>query len=199
MAFDFNTAEKQQAPGLIPNGTAVPVHMTMRPGGAGDNGWLKRGGKPEAPCMMMDCEFTVVEGPYAKRKFWSMMLVEGTTDGQKTAVGITHSRLRAILESAKGVQPSDESPDAIKARQVEGYEDFDGIRFIAVVGEEKGNGISPKTGKPYDDKNVLTGAVTPDKQGWAKLEQPPKQHRASAGAMAMAAAPKASASRPDWS
>lgn len=195
MAFDFNTAEKQQAPGLIPHGTAVPVHMTMRPGGAGDGNWLKRSNK-DPNCLMMDCEFTVTEGPYARRKFWSMMIVAGDTDGQKTAVGITHSRLRAILESAHGVMPADESAEAIKARQVDGYEDFDGIRFVAVVGEEKGQ--ANPSGGMYKDKNVLTGAVTPDKQGWAKLDQQPKQHRASAGAMAAAGAAKATAQRPNW-
>ncbi len=195
MAFDFNTAEKQQAPGLIPHNTAVPVHMTMRPGGAGDGNWLKRSGK-DPSCLMMDCEFTVIEGPFARRKFWSMMVVAGDTDGQKTAVGITHSRLRAILESAKGVMPADESADAVKARQVEGYDDFDSVRFWAIVGEEKGGANS--SGGFYKDKNILVGAVTPDKQAWTKLEQVPRQNRGLSAAVISASAPKANAQRPNW-
>ncbi len=191
MALDFSTAEKQQVPGLIPQGTTCPVHLTMRPGGAGDGGWLKRSKSGE--CLMMDCEFTVIDGPFARRKFWALLTVEGETDGQKQAVSISFSRLRAMLESARGILPSDESQDGIKARQVDGYQDFDGIRFVAIVGEEKG-----KDG--YKDKNVLIGAVTPDKRDWTKIEQVPQQHRAPAGVVAAAAtAPKASSSRPGWS
>jgi hypothetical protein len=106
----------------------------------------------------------VIEGDYARRKFWSLMLVEGETEGQKQAADISRKCLRAILESAGGIDPVDESEQAISARSVNGYADLDGLRFWAVVGVKKG-----KNG--YKDKNVLSGGVTPDRKGWTKLEQ----------------------------
>jgi hypothetical protein len=111
MAYDFNGAEQQREGGLIADGTVAVVHLTIRPGNAGEGGWLKRskGGDSQA----LDCEFTVVDGPFAKRKFWSLFTVEGTTEGHAKAAEISASRLRGILESAKGIRPDDES-DAAK-------------------------------------------------------------------------------------
>ena len=64
--------------------------------------------------MALDVEFTVVEGPFAKRKFWGLFTLEGVSDGHQKAADISASRLRAILESARGIRPDDES-DAAKA------------------------------------------------------------------------------------
>lgn len=186
--LDFSTAETQRAGELIPDGTIAPVHTILRPGGAGDGSWLKR--NKAGDCLMMDCEFLVIEGPFAKRKFWTLMTVEGETEGQQKAVSISHSRLRAILESARGIDPTDESQEAIKGRQVSGYQDFDGVRFVAVIGIEKG-----KDG--YKDKNVLKAVVTPDRKDWSKLEQVPSAHRGPA-AQQNNAAPKASGGKPSW-
>jgi hypothetical protein len=97
--MDFNNAEAQREGGLIPEGTIAVVHFTVRPGNAGEGGWLKRSKTGES--MAVDAEFTIVEGPFARRKFWSLFTVEGTTDGHAKAADISASRLRAILESAK--------------------------------------------------------------------------------------------------
>ena len=40
-----------------------------------DQGLLKASGSSDA--RMLDCEFTVMEGPHAKRKFWQMFTVQG--------------------------------------------------------------------------------------------------------------------------
>jgi hypothetical protein len=192
MAYDFNDADSQRTGELIPDGTAVPVHMTLRPGGAGDEGWLKMTKRGDG--MMLDAEFTVVEGEYARRKFWSLFTVDGTTDGQKTAVSITRSRIRAMLESARGIDPTDESDKAVSGRRIESFADLDGLRFWAVVGLEKGT-------DGYKDKNVLKAVITPDRREWSKLAQDSRQAAKSAPAAAKAAtaAPKSNgASRPSW-
>jgi hypothetical protein len=115
MAFDFNGAEQQREGGLIADGTIAVVHLTVRPGNAGEGGWLKR--SKDGSSQALDCEFTVVDGPSAKRKFWSLFTVEGTTEGHAKAADISASRLRGILESAKGIRPDDES-EAAKAGRV---------------------------------------------------------------------------------
>jgi hypothetical protein len=40
--FDFNTADKQRSVDVIPAGTICTLQLTIRPGGVGDGGWLKR-------------------------------------------------------------------------------------------------------------------------------------------------------------
>jgi hypothetical protein len=126
--FDFNTAETQRMREVIPADTVAPIQINFRPGDAGEGKWLKS--SKDGTSRGLDCEFTVVAGEHAKRKFWSRLTVEGETDGQKTAADITRVTLRAILESARGIRPDDQSDDAKKARMAE-YADFDGIRFIA--------------------------------------------------------------------
>ena len=193
MAYDFNSAPEQREGGLIADGTIAVVHMTVRPGNAGEGGWLKRSKAGDS--MAMDCEFTVVDGPFAKRKFWSLFTVEGTTEGHAKAADISGSRLRGILESARGIRPDDESEAAKNARRVNSYGDFDGIRFVAKIGIEKG-----KDG--YKDKNTLDAAVTPDRKAWVKVEQIAKQQGfQQVGAAVQAAQANAAAQaagKPSW-
>lgn len=164
MAFDFNNAETQREGGLIADGTIAAVHLTIRPGNSGEGGWLKR--SKEGGSQALDCEFTVVDGPFAKRKFWSLFTVEGTTEGHAKAGEISASRLRGILESAKGIRPDDESDTAKNGRRVSSWGDFDGLRFVAKIGIE-----TAKPGSGYKDKNTLDAAVTPDRKAWVKVEQ----------------------------
>lgn len=182
--LDFNNAGKQTDEfDLIPDGTIVPVQMTLRPGNAGEGGWLKRSKSQE--CQMLDAEFVVLEGPYARRKFWSMLVVDGTTEGQQKVAEISVARIRAMLESARGIKPADDSADALERRRVTSYGDLDNLRFWGVVGIEKG-----KDG--YKDKNVLEKVVTPDRSDWRQLDQVK-----ATGSMAKTA-PKASGAAPSW-
>jgi hypothetical protein len=117
MAFDFNTATEQRDFDVIPAGTIVVVQMVIRAGDAGEDGLLKRSGNGLAEGL--DCKFIVVEGPYAKRNIFSFMVLSGTTDGHAQAAEITNSRLRGILESARGIKPTDVSEAAKKLRVAE--------------------------------------------------------------------------------
>jgi hypothetical protein len=192
MAYDFNSASEQRSGDLIPDGTFVPVHLTIRPGNSGEGGWLKRSKAGDS--MALDCEFTVTEGPHAKRKFWSLFTMEGTTEGHQKAADISASRIRAILESAYGIRPDDESDAAKSKRRLNSWGDLDGLRFIAKVGIEKG-----KDG--YKDKNSLAEVITPDRKQWAKVEQVAKQQgfqQVGAAAQAAQANAAQSVSKPAW-
>lgn len=160
--LDFNNADTQRTFDLIPDGTIAPVIMTIRPGEVGDGGWLTRG-KNDPNVMLLNVEFIVKEGPYAKRKFWMNFTLDGTTDGHKTAANISAATLRSILESSRGIKPDDSSEDAMQRRRVGSYGDFDGMGFMAKIGIEPG-----KNG--YKDKNVLASVITPDMKEWTKVE-----------------------------
>ena len=153
MAIDFNNAEPQRNGGdLIPDNTIAPVRMSMR-------GEKMTNAKD---ARMIDCEFVVTEGPFAKRRFWSMMMVTSNgSDGHDKAVSITMSRVRGMLESAFGIDPLDDSDAALSGRTLEDWEDLDGLEFLAKIGIEKSK--DPK----YSDKNALKSAVTPDSDDYA--------------------------------
>jgi hypothetical protein len=198
MAIDYNTAGEQRSFDLIPDRTVVTVRMAIRTGDAGD-GWLKRSkdGLSEA----LDCEFTVIDGPHTKRKFWERLLVAGTTPGHQEAADITGRKIRAILESARGIQPDDASETAKRGRQIAGYAELDGLAFMVRVGVEAAQGN-------YKAKNYILEIITPERAEWHRLEQQPAQGRApssSSGSPAFAApatiappAPAAPAGRPSW-
>jgi hypothetical protein len=170
MAFDYSDAPEQRENSPIPAGTVVTVQMTIRSGGAGDGGWLTR--SKDGGCEMIDAEFVVVDGPHARRKFWERMVVTGTTDGQNKAAEITRSKLRAMLESGRGIKPTDMSEAARRAR-VADISDFEGLRFIAKVGVEKGGPRADGNGD-WPDKNRLDLVITPERKDWHAVEQPPR-------------------------
>jgi len=164
MSFDFNDAEVQKDfSELIPAGTICLLQINIKPGGFGNDGLLER--NRDGDCMMLSCEFTVRGGPYNNRKVWQRYVVEGRTDGQKTAVQISRAFLRGVLESARGIRPADTSAEAVAGRRTEyGFADFQDMIFCAKIGTERG-GLMPGEGpggERYDDKNKIAAAVTCD-------------------------------------
>jgi hypothetical protein len=198
--FDFNDAGEQRSVDVIPTGTICTVQLTVRPGGAGDDGWLKR--SKDGASEALDCEFTVIDTEYAKRKVWALYTVRGTTPGHAEAAEISRKSLCAMLESARSVRPDDKSEAAQKARQASGWADFDGLRLIVRIG------VRPPEGA-YAAKNTILDVITPEKQAWRRVEQIPpgagkprtSGNSASAGAAAaspIAAPAKGAVTRPQW-
>ena len=162
--FDYNDADAQQgAFDLIPKGTLVRVRMTIKPGGH-DNpaqGWT--GGYAtesfDTGSVYLACEFVVLEGAFAKRKMWSNVGLQsrkGPTWGQ-----MGRSMIRAILNSARNVHPQDNGPQASAARRIQGFNELDGIDFLARVDVEKD--------AKGEDRNVVKLAVEPDHKDYAAL------------------------------
>src|SRR6516165_2936107 len=106
---DFNDAGPQKSFDVIPAGTICTLQITVRPGNAGDGGWLTAANTTKGNSIGLDLELVVVDGEYAKRKVWIRLTLSGSTDGHQTASDISKRTLRAILESARGVQPNDQS------------------------------------------------------------------------------------------
>jgi hypothetical protein len=160
---DFNDAESQNDFDLIPKGTIVPVRMTIKPGGHDDpsQGWL--GGYATASfdtgSVYLAAEFVVTAGEHAKRKLWSNIGLhsnKGPTWGQ-----MGRSFIRAALNSARQVHPQDNAPHAAAARRIQGFQELDGLEFLARVDIEKdGKG---------QDRNVIKLAIEPDHPDYARL------------------------------
>ena len=187
-SYDFNEADTQRKFAVIQAGTIATVRMTVRPGSAGEGGWLRRSndGNSEA----LDCEFVVLDGPFAKRKVWSLFTVAGSTQGHAEAAKISAGMLRAILESARGIKPVDKSDAAKEGRRIKSYGDLNGLTFVARIGVEP-----PQNG--YEAKNRLDHVVTPDEKAWHPVTQEPAA--APSAAPAKPPSTPAKINRPDWS
>ena len=164
--LDFQGADPQQEFDLIPKGTVAKVNMMIKPGGYNDpeRGWT--GGyatcSSTTDSVYLNCEFVVLEGPFAKRKVWSLIGLyspKGPTWGNSG-----RSFIRAILNSARGFAEKDNSPQAIAARQIKGIEDLNGIEFIAKIAVEKN--------QDAEERNLIKIALTKDHKDYHKIGQP---------------------------
>ena len=164
MSYDLNDAQPQMAPigELIPDGTFAKVRLTVRPGGVDgatpmDAKLLKASQSSDA--KMLDCECTILEGPHARRKFWQSFTVAGgkpDEKGQSIGWKISKSTFRAMVDSALGLDPRDESPDAKAKRVLPGLKHLNGIVFAARIM------VEPASNPQYRDQNRIANVVLPD-------------------------------------
>lgn len=159
---DFNDAEQQQSFDLIPKGTVAPVRMTIKPGGHDDaaQGWT--GGYAtqsfETGSIFLACEFVILDGEYARRKMWSNVGLHSSKGPAWGNMGRTF--IRAVLNSSRNIQPQDNSPQAAAARRIQGFNELDGIEFVARIDVEKdGRG---------EMRNVVKMAVEPDQTDYPR-------------------------------
>ena len=213
MTFDMNDVAPQQSDDLIPDGTFAKVTMSIRKGGTDgmgevDRGLLKPSNQPGSDVRMVDAEFTVAEGPFARRKFWQNFTVQGgKLDEQGQSIGwkISKSQFRAMIDSALGLNPEDMSEAAKAKRVLRGLADLDGITFVAKIQ------IEPNRNPAYKDANKLDHVVLPTAPEWQKVmagEAVPAQpsHRSRPAATAAQPAtpawgqtPPQATSTPAWS
>jgi hypothetical protein len=171
MTFDMNDVEPQQSGDLIPDGTFAKVVMTFRKGGTdgtgdADRGLLKVSNQPGSDVLMLDAEFTVAEGPHARRKFWQNFTVQGgKLDEQGQSIGwkISKGQFRAMIDSALGLNPEDMSEAAKAKRVLRGLADLDGISFVAKIQ------IESSRNPAYKDANKLDHVVLPTAPEWQKV------------------------------
>ncbi|MBK8909267.1 MAG: hypothetical protein IPM60_15725 [Rhodospirillales bacterium] len=166
--YDFNEVEPQRGGELIPDGSFAKVTMTIRPGGIDgqgefDRGLLKASNQPGSDVISLDCEFTVVEGPHARRKFWQTFTVTGGKVDEKGAFigwNISKRVFRSMIDSALGLNPEDKSNDAQAKRQLRGLADLNGITFVAKIM------VAPDKDPRYSDSNKLDRPVLPTEDEW---------------------------------
>lgn len=143
---------------LIPAGTVARAVLTMKRGETvipdySSQPMFKVGA---TGAKYLECEFTIVGGPYDKRKFWQNIMCDGGKINPETGmpwckeIGIR--TFRDIINSAFGLDPNDTSPEAANRRKVNDLTALDGAEFCLKVAIEKGtNG--------YADKNKMLVAL----------------------------------------
>jgi len=171
MSYDLNDAAPQMAPmgELIPDGAFARVMLKIRPGGSNgatemDAGLLKASSHSDA--KMLDCELTVSEGAFARRKFWQNFTVAGgklDEKGQSKGWNISKSTFRAMIDSALGLDPADTSQAAREKRVIGGLKHLDGITFAARIMVESSDNPN------YRDSNKLANVVLPNEPAYAAI------------------------------
>ncbi|KLT21868.1 putative phage related protein [Wolbachia endosymbiont of Armadillidium vulgare str. wVulC] len=155
---DFNTAKLQS--NLIPKGTIVKVKMAIKPGDY-ENWFIK---SYTTGSIYLNVEFTVTEGPYAKRKIFQIIGVKSgkaSVEGEDVWGESGRSMLRSILESARNIHSNDTSEKAVIARKVNSIADFNGLEFTAKVGIEADR---------YGEKNKIATVIIPEQHQNTELD-----------------------------
>ena len=158
--LDYNDTAEQTDFTLIPSGTIVPVQLEIAPGGYNDpsmgwNGdWATQG---NTGSVYLNCKFIVQDGKYAKRKVYTNIGLhspKGNTWGE-----MGRSFIKALLNSAQGIDPKDMSPQAKRSRCIQSFGDLNGLCFIAEIGiEPDGKGV---------DRNIIRKVIEPGNPAYA--------------------------------
>ncbi|KPL53182.1 hypothetical protein ABB55_13965 [Prosthecomicrobium hirschii] len=157
---DFNDAKSNS--NIIPKGTLAKVRLSIRPGGFNDpsQGWT--GGyatRAATGAVYLNGEFTVLEGPYIRRKIFTLIGLHSPKGPDWGNMG--RSFIRSMLNSARGISDKDNSPEAQAARRIGGFADVDGLEFVAR--------IDLGTDANGDEKNEIRSAVMPDHKEYGAL------------------------------
>lgn len=164
--MDFNSADTQDSAfALIPANTLVRLHLTIRPGGAGPEGWLTQSKSSSA--LYLNTEGVIEEGPHARRRIYTRIGFRGRnadTGAEDTYANRGRALLRGILESAHGVRSDDTSDQARAKRTIRSFGDMSGLTFIAKIGIER-----DKNDPSDQGRNVVVAAIGPQHPEYAAL------------------------------
>jgi len=164
--MDFNTADTQDSAfALIPANTLAKVCLTIRPGGAGPEGWLTQSRSSSA--LYLNSEAVIADGPNARRRIYTRIGFRGRNAGtgaEDTYANRGRALLRGILESAHGVRSDDTSDQARAKRSIRSFGDMSGLTFLAKIAIER-----DKDDPNDQGRNVIVAAIGPQHPEYAAL------------------------------
>lgn len=162
--IDLNNAEEQRegtGGKACPPDSIVMVQLILRQPKAGSEGSMPMLVRAQSGLEQLDCEFVISGGAYAGAKWFDRLSVSNAhTEGQKKAVDIAMRTIRAMVESSRGINPKDASPQAAQGRILQSWEELNGIYFPAMVDAVVSEPNSQ--GKRFVN-NKLKRVITPDR------------------------------------
>lgn len=161
--LDFNTADQQTTgKGPIPPDSCVILQMEIRTPRANKQGSHQLLCKSDKGNEYLDVEFKVIRGSYEGKAIWQNFTVAGSEQAAK----ISMRTLRAIVESARQIDPRDQSPQAAQGRMLSDWSDFQGMQFMAKVDAK----CEESKGEWYIN-NHIKKIITPDMEEYAVIAQ----------------------------
>lgn len=136
---DYSTAEPQRDFDIIPGGTLAFAILNIKPGGPPDHPdcWETASQTEGSDAHYLNCDLTVCEGPFTKRKIFTRIGVRGS----EGYINMGRSSIRSILEVGRGASAAN-----LAAYKINAYGDLNGLKVAIEVKVEKGTGS-------YKDKN----------------------------------------------
>ena len=146
--MNFNDASLQASFELIPANTSAKARLVIKAGNDSQDPLITHG--KNGSTSYLNCEFIILEGVYAKRKVFDKIGLAGSD----VWVNMSKARIRAILESAKGINPKDMSEIAMAARKINSFEELNGLDCVIKIGIERD--------KQGQYKNRVAAIITPE-------------------------------------
>jgi len=150
---NFNDADDQMSYAVIPDKTIAKVKMIVTRGGhvteQWTDGYATKSKSSEA--VYLACSFVVAEGKYANRLVWSNIGLYSEKSDKYADIG--RATIKAILNSAKHLDPQDKSELAESNRVIKDFGDLNGLEFVAEIS------VNDKGQTP---KNEIKVIITPD-------------------------------------
>jgi hypothetical protein len=164
MTISFRDVPTQRDRTPIPSGMYC-LKVEVTPGGAGDGGILRRAKNGRSLMLELKCE--VVGGEHEGRWIWDYptVAIDESKDGSlppldadtrwklQTSVRLGLVRIKAIIDSALGLDPNDRSEATEAKRDCANWRALDGIMFWAEVVETEGD-------NKYGPSNKIDYVVT---------------------------------------
>jgi hypothetical protein len=179
----------------------VRVTITIRPGGAGPEGWLTQ--SKTSTALYLNTEAIIMEGHFARRRIYTRIGFRGKNAGSGDDSYGNRGRalIRGILESARGIRAEDQSDAARSARMIRSLGELSGLEFVARIGIERDKDRPDEPGR-----NVIKAAIGPAHGDYARVmgRVPQPSLGLDTGAPRMAeqgygqAAPASNSSAPFW-
>lgn len=148
--IDFNYAELQNSFDLIPANTIAKARLVLKAGNDPTDPFITR--SKNGDTAYLNCEWIILEGKHAKRKIFDKIGLEG---GDRW-INMGKARIRAILESAKGINPKDVSDIAVAARKINSFDELNNLDVVIKIG------IEHDPSGQYQDKNRVIAIITPE-------------------------------------
>jgi len=176
MGINLNDVEPQRDRELVPSGVYC-LKIAVKPGGAGEDRCLRLAKNLRS--LMLELRYNVVGGDYAGKQIQDFITVDfdetddpdlppielDKLENYHTSVRMGRTKLRAIIDSAYGLDPKDDSDAAYRTRDIKNYNVLNGLKFYAQVEEKPGR-------DGYGPRNYIDFVITPDLPDYPK--QPTK-------------------------
>jgi len=185
MAIDLNEVQPDRE--LIEPGI-YRLEIAVKEGHAGADGWLKLAKNQRSLMLELVCKVisaVTKDGRHAisehagktVRDWITLELDESDAlhlppitaaelERFRTSVRLGRKKLRAIVDSANGLDPKDDSFVAKEKRKLANYDELNGLAFYAQVEERAGQG-------KYGPSNTIDFVITPDLPDYPRRKKPP--------------------------
>jgi hypothetical protein len=180
MTFNYNDADDQDDRSTIPNGP-YRLKIALKRGGHGSDGMLRLAVK-NLRGLMLECTYTVVNhAEHSGHKIKDYITVafdetdsidlppieSGKLENYRTSVRMGRARVKAILNSAFGLDPDDKSEAAQAKRNITNHGALTGLIFWGEIDTKPAaNGYGPK--------NVLVRVIVPGDDDYPKEREKEK-------------------------